>query len=244
MLLTNDLREDGFGAQYQSILWTILFAEVNGHTFLYSDIPRMDNPTDNARKFLDDAVKTMNIQGHYPRVDSLGKQLIFAPKWPFFYGEIENNMEKYHDSKSFQKLKSFYYANKTSPYDSLHTHVAIHIRRPMKFDTRTAGATTPNTYYLNIMKHLQTFFLQNQKPLLFHLYSQGDESQFQEFREFPIKFHFLEDTFETFQGLVFADILVTSESSYSYTAALLSNGMIVYKQFWHPPRNGWLIVKE
>ena len=59
MLITNDLREDGFGAQYQLILWTILFAEVNGHMFLYSDIPRMDNPTSNSKQFLKDVIREM-----------------------------------------------------------------------------------------------------------------------------------------------------------------------------------------
>ena len=244
MLLTNDLREDGFGAQYQSILWTILFAEVNGHTFLYSDIPRMDNPTQDSKTFLENAVNHMNIKDHYPKVDSLGKQLIFAPKWPFFYGEIENNMEKYHDSQSFQKLKSFYYANKTNPYDSNHTHVAVHIRRPMKFDIGTLGNSTPNIYYIQIMKRIQEMFAQSQKPLLFHIFSQGEESLFSEFKEFNIQLHLEDDTFESFKGLVFADIVVTSASSFSYTAALLSRGIIIYKQFWHPPRNGWLIVKE
>jgi FkbM family methyltransferase len=244
MLLTNDLREDGFGAQYQSILWTILFAEVNGHTFLYSDIPRMDNPSDNAVTFLEKAVAFMNIKGHYPKVDSLGKTPIFAPKWPYFYGEIENNMEEYHSSSSFQKLKDLYYENKISPFDAQYMNVAVHIRRPMKFDIGTLGNSTPNSYYFRIMKHLQEFFSKSEKPLLFHIYSQGDESLFQDFKEFPVQFHLEDDTFDSFNGLVFADILVTSASSYSYTAALLSKGMIVYKQFWHPPRKHWLQVEE
>lgn len=49
MLITNDLREDHFGAQYQSILWNVLFAEVKGDTFLYSDIPRMHNRSDDEK---------------------------------------------------------------------------------------------------------------------------------------------------------------------------------------------------
>jgi hypothetical protein len=244
MLLTNDLREDGFGAQYQSILWSILLAEVNGHIFLYSDIPHMDNPTSNSKQFLEDAVQEMNIKGKFRPVDTVGKQLIFAPKWPFFYGEIETNMEKYHSSDSFKKLQTLYFENKTTPYDTNHTHVAVHIRRPMRFDTGTMGSDTPNTYYTNQMRRIQDFFKEASKPLLFHIFSQGKESDFQELIEFPVKFHLDDDTFQTFRGFVFADILITSKSSFSYVGALLSKGIIFYKPFWHPPRAHWTIFPE
>ena len=42
-------------------------------------------------------------------------------------------------------------------------------------------------------------------------------------------------------AILFSDILVTSASSFSYSAALLNNGEIYYKPFWHPPMNNWII---
>jgi hypothetical protein len=41
--------------------------------------------------------------------------------------------------------------------------------------------------------------------------------------------------------MVFGDALVTSASSYSYCAAMLNNGVIYYKRFWHKPADFWLI---
>lgn len=242
MLITNDLRDDGFGAQYQSIIWTILFAEVKGDTFLYSDILRMDNPSDNTENFLQKAVETMNIKGNYPQVESVGGVTIYAPKWPYFYKEIERDMERFHDTGSLERIKYLYYKNKTSPFSADVVNVSVHVRRPNKCDIRVEGTDTPDEYYLACMKLIQEKYKQENKEYLFHIYSTGKEESFQNYKEFPVKFHFDEDTFETFNGMVFADVLILSASSYSYVAALLSNGIIIYKPFWHPPRKHWLIA--
>lgn len=243
MLLTNDLRYDGFGAQYQSLIWTILFTEVGGHRFLYSDIREMENPTHDTKRFIEDAVKTMNVKGHYAEVTSVGKIPIFAPKWPYFYGEIEQDMERYHSSPSFAKIKSLYYQNKSSPFDSTYFNVAVHIRRPVAQDTRIEGSDTPNSYYLSVMNAIQQMYNQKGKQIKFHIYSQGTPDMFHEYKNFPIELHLDDDTFESFKGMVFADVLVISASSMSYTAALLSNGTIIYKPFWHPPRKHWMIAE-
>lgn len=244
MLITNDLREDGFGAQYQSILWTVLFAEVKGDTFLYSDIPRMHNPSDDEKTFLQKATDTMNIKGNYPQVESVGGITIYAPKWPYFYKEIEHDMERFHDSISFNRLKYFYYINKKSPFSSDVINIAVHVRRPNKCDVRIEGTDTPDEYYLNCMELIKQKYKLEGKECLFHIYSQGTEEAFVMYKKFDVKFHFQDDTFETFNGMVFADVLILSQSSYSYTAGLLSNGIIIYKPFWHPPRKHWFIASN
>lgn len=244
MYLTNEVRYDGFGAQYQSILWTILYAELNGHTFLYSDIPYMENPTEDAAKFLWEALHCMNIRNHFPHVTTVKEEPIFSPKVPSFYGVIEKNIEQYHTSESFQRLKALYYQSKVSPFDKDHVHVAVHIRRHMKFDSRKESNETPLTYYLYVMTAVQEMYKTSEKPLLFHLYSQGKQDDFKVLEQFPLHYHLEDSTFETFNGMVFADVLITSASSFSYLAGLLSNGRIVYKQFWHPPRYHWYKVNE
>lgn len=244
MLLTNDLRYDGFGAQYQSIIWSILLAELKGDTFLYSDIREMDNPTSNTKKFIEDAVSTMNIKGHYPEVTSVGKTPIYAPKWPYFYGEIENDMDKYHTSESFEKIKSLYFQGKVSPFDATFLNVAVHVRRSLSQDTRKEGTDTSDLYYLSVMAAIQQMYSQKGKPIKFHIYSTCSSDMFKEYTMFPIELHLEDDTFQSFNGMVFADVLVTSASSMSYVAGLLSTGTVVYKPFWHPPRKHWLIVDE
>ena len=239
MFLTNDLRWDGFGAQYQSIIWSILFAECNNNKFLYSDIERMLNYEADENSFIKDAVSLMNLKGNYTNVTDVGGQVIYALKWPYFYKEVERDMEFYHSSSSFKKIQDLYFLNKKSPFDDKHLHVAVHIRRPVSIDVRTNGTDTPNEYYYKSMNSIRQGFSHSEKPLQFHIYSQGKESDFSVFSEFAPVFHLDETTFPSFIGMTFADILVTSASSYSYTAALLSKGIIIYLPFWHPPRAHW-----
>ena len=54
--------------------------------------------------------------------------------------------------------------------------------------------------------------------------------------------HLNDDVDNSFIGMVAADILVTSPSSLSYVAALISDGEIWYKPFWHPPLKHWIIA--
>ena len=46
---------------------------------------------------------------------------------------------------------------------------------------------------------------------------------------------------DKFNGLVFADGLITSGSSFSYIAAIFNRGIVYYKRFWHKPANHWVI---
>ena len=82
------------------------------------------------------------------------------------------------------------------------------------------------------------------KDLQFHIYSQGNIQDFDYFISNDTIFHINEDLTNTFIGLVVADILVTSASSLSYSAALISDGEIYYLPFWHPPLDNWIICKE
>lgn len=260
MYITNDLREDAFGAQYQSILWTILFAECNNLEFLYSDIVRMlgdygspDEKIDTSVKYLNvresekefvkKATEYMNLKGNYRNVDSVGKAIIMAPKWPYFYGEIENNMERFHDSPSFKKIQSLFFAKKQTPFDSSHIHVAVHVRRKAQFDSRNEGNSTPHAYFIHCMESIVVHLKHQERPILFHIYSQAGEDEFQEYKRFSIQLHLQDDVFETFTGMAFADYLIMAESSLSYTAGLLSKGRILYKPFWHPPRKDWILIQ-
>src|SRR6185437_13235488 len=49
------------------------------------------------------------------------------------------------------------------------------------------------------------------------------------------------DPIETMKGMATADALIISRSSFSYFAALFSNGMVIYFPFWHQPLKDWVI---
>lgn len=242
--MTNDLRGDGFGAQYQSIIWSILFTEVKGHTFFYSDIENMNNGLHTDKQFIEDAVKFMNIKDNYPPVRDVAHfqdRTVYALKWPYFYKEIENDMERFHSSPSFNKIKYLFFQNKKSPFDNDHIHVAVHIRKIVQYDkVFDNNRVVDDSYFIRCMEKIQRDSVNLPKPLLFHIYSVGPDEDFEQFKRFPVQLHNKDDTFESFLGMAFADMLIICASSMSYTAGLLSNGLVIYKPFWHPPRGNWV----
>ena len=56
--------------------------------------------------------------------------------------------------------------------------------------------------------------------------------------------HINEDITTTFTGMVASNILITSRSSLSYLAGLLTDGVVYYQPFWHPPKKDWHGVLE
>jgi hypothetical protein len=243
MILTNDFRDDAFGAQYQSILWSILYAEENGHTFCYSPIRHMNTQEADKKKSIEDCEKLMNIRDKYSNVFTKytnSGEIVYALRAPIFFSEIEKNLDKYHDSPTFLKLQNYYFENKSNPFDKEHIHVAIHIRKALSFDDNN-GAYRNDTYYINNILLVQKLLENYPKPLLFHIYSTGHLEEFEIYKNFPVQLHINEPVPETFIGMTFADLLIPARSSLSYTAALLSKGTVLYNKFWHPPRKHWLI---
>jgi hypothetical protein len=54
--------------------------------------------------------------------------------------------------------------------------------------------------------------------------------------------HINESVENTFTGMVLADVLVTAASSLSYTAGILSEGIVYYIPFWHVALPHWISI--
>ena len=54
-----------------------------------------------------------------------------------------------------------------------------------------------------------------------------------------VRMHLNGDVFESLDALINAEIFVMAKSSFSYTAALLSRGIVIYNQFWHASLQRW-----
>lgn len=240
MLCTNDSSGDALGSQYQNIIWSILFTECSDNTFIYTNISSVLGNFDDKKEHIDAITKFMNIKDNYTNLNDISSsESVTVNKWPIFYKNIEHNMEYYHSSDSFNKIQNLYFKGKINPFDHAYINVAVHIRRPATFDVRIEGANTPHEYYFNCINVINNTIT---SPVLFHIYSQGKQEDYNIYNKFNVKYHLNEDVFDTFVALTYADILITSASSFSYIAALLSKGEIIYLPFWHTPRKHWKII--
>jgi len=249
--ITNLIRTDGFGAQFQTVLWTMLYAYMNNNPYVYTNIHSMDLITnvetikDNENEnTLDEVIEFIAFKNYY---SNYSNQVVISKDGREIYNFIEGQINNVFKSQAFLEYKNIFYKNKTSRFDNTHLNVAVHIRRCGLWETengrfRPGTHDTPNSYYLDKMNLIRNKY--SDKSLKFHIYSQGSQDQFKELESDNTVFHLNERTLDTFSDLMFADILVTCASSFSYMAALLSNGEIYYMNFWHPPLEHWNVFHQ
>jgi hypothetical protein len=253
--------EDGFGAQYQRFIWTCIYAEeYENAIFVYRPPTKIAHNYTNDPEFVRKMEYIMNMQPNYLNYDDVIKDTLYIETPDFYdvFNYIEKNTDTCMKSKSMARIKEHYWSNKKPARDrerifrsgaavTYTHHLAVHIRRPNCDDTRpNGGEEYANEYYIQSLLHIRETYhgYDANNRIQYHIFSQGDTGKFANIIQHPVlgvdvMLHLNETTEDTFIGMTIADILVTSASSYSYTAAFLCNGDIYYTEFWHKPCSWW-----
>jgi len=235
MIVTNKQRTDGFGAIFQNILYILVWANDTNHKFLPSYNETFEHNYTNEKYFVQNLNKFMGFD--YTLITTITEPVkqLYTEIYPY----VEQRIDKLFSSDVFLTYKKFFFHDKKNPYDGINHIVAVHIRRHNSHDSRIAGTDTPNEYYLSIINKIRSKYT-GEKELKFCIYSQGSEKDFELFKFDNVELILNTTTESTFLGLVYADELITSASSLSYVAGLLTNGKVHYKTFWHPPLQSWI----
>ncbi len=240
--ITNPFRNDGFGGQFQTIIYAVIYAELNNKKFVYTPFSALEHNYNNEIDFIAKKESLINFIGNFELKKN--KEVSIKLSAQDYIAFFESNIKKSIESEALKKIKKNFRANKNinSLFNHEYLNIAIHIRRPNNHDNRIFGTDTPDSVFLKIINRLRNIYLEK-KPL-FHLYSQGNIEQFKLFFSPDIMLHINETIEDTFTGMVFADILVTGTSSLSYTAGIISDGIIYYSNYVHPPLPHWQLVKS
>lgn len=236
MYLTNFSRDDGFGAQYQTILYSVIYSELIKKEFVYTPFKKMEHNYENNVDYLNEKEKFINIIENFKNVNQVDNYEITSSK---IYKIIENEIDKCVELQSFLNVKKLFFENKPKINKSDNLNVSIHIRRFNPHDNGQTYGYTDDEYFLNVIQHIRNQY-QNNKT--FHIYSQGNIDSFEKFKSNDTVFHLNEKMEDTFFNLTTSDILVTSKSSFSYMAGLLSDGIVYYIPFWHPKLKKWKTI--
>ena len=217
--LTTSGRDDGFGAQLQHILFGMMYAKMHNATFVYRPIRSIEHNYDNNPRFLEEIEEFLNIRTNYLTVyDRPDTEEIYF--WNL-YNFIANNFEECLQTLTY--YKTIFWQNKKKSFTSDKLQIAVHVRRPNPHDNRIEGADTPDEYFLERIQKIREEY---QGPKEFHVYSQGSTDGFVKYEAEDIKLHLNEDIRDSFLGLMSGDILVTSNSAFSYSAAILTDGIV------------------
>jgi hypothetical protein len=256
--------DDGLGAQFQRFAWTCIYAEeCEESTFIYRSPEKMAHNYTGEPNYIEKLETLMNMKPHYmnyneARADKTIDEIL-TPDFYDIFNYVERNIDKCMKSESMARIKKYYWQNKDSVRDRPrlyripegdHTythHLAAHIRRPNCDDTRpNGGEEYTNEYYIKSLLTIREKYLKQDSSnrIQFHIYSQGTEDKFanisgHEILGPDIMMHINDSNEDTYLAMTMADILVTSASSYSYSAAFFCNGDIFYTEFWHKPCSWW-----
>jgi hypothetical protein len=233
---------DGFGAQYQKIIQTYIYCKLHNKNFLYKPFSKVEHNYDNDINYIDNIENLINLKNNITNIDD--KNYATEINYLDISNYLEGNIDLCCDSHHMKFIKDCFWSNKNKIFfNNGMLNVSIHIRRENCVDNGLAGerVTTPNSYYLKLINYIANKY--KDRNIMFHVYSQGHINNFREFSNYNnVKLYLNYDVFETFKALVAADILVISPSSFSYVAALISDGEVYYKKFWHNPRKNWIII--
>lgn len=176
-----------------------------------------------------------------------GKKMIFLCEQDQFYrnqyGVMSEIQDKFHHApvRKHEALK----------YEASHLNVAIHVRRgdimadPTNENLRMRYLS--NDYFEKVLHQVvEHFEILQKKPVHIYFFSQGTPEDYPEFHKYE-NLHWCMDmgAQESFLHMVYADVLITSKSSFSYKPALLnSKGVKVCPcNFWHgyPDTEDWIM---
>ncbi|KHJ38162.1 hypothetical protein PBAC_17030 [Pedobacter glucosidilyticus] len=192
--------------------------------------------------------KPIDIELQKKIIQSFGsKKVVFVAEQDQFYKNqfevIDAIQNKFYNAPSRQQDKLI--------YDSDTFNIAVHVRRGdivIGQESRNPNLLLrwqDNNYYVTVLKQALDKIVIS-KPIKIYLFSQGEVTDFPDFDEFP-NLHFCLDmnAQDSFLHMVYADLLITSKSSFSYKPALLNKGLkICPKNFWHgyPDSKDWLFA--
>ena len=120
--------------------------------------------------------------------------------------------------------------------------IAIHVRRGDVTPTQHADRYTPDAKILATLDLVLSHI--GEQKYQVHIYSQGRAEDFVAFSQRGCILHLDEDALADLDGLASANILIIGKSSFSYVAALLSQGLVIYEPFWHKARGDWISVNQ
>jgi hypothetical protein len=148
--------------------------------------------------------------------------------------------------------------------------VAVHVRRGELFVV-DSHRMLPNSYYVDCIRALHALFTHAGLAHEFHIHTEvltktttitpqhhgicdrtkepvvvgPEDSHMEDFAGLPnVVLRINEDPVDTLKALCTCDVLLASRSSFSYVAAIVKKGIVLFHPFWHALAPSWIACRS
>ena len=218
--LSFDLKEKGFGTQYHSKIFGIAYAIYKNYLFINKPFISSSKLTKEEAKKLDDFVGI-----------PLGRNKESDRTYFTIPNDINPNLV--YTKYAISEIKRYYYSNSLKPKLNIF-EIIIHIRN----EPHNHNFIEFKNYF-KIINRLKKKY-PNYK---INIFSTGKLYEFEELKDYSVQIYLNCSIFDVFDSMINCKVLVTSKSSFSYSAALLNNNDIWYIDFMHKPLSHWQVIK-
>lgn len=104
-IITNPERGDGFGSQFQTIIYSVIYAELNNKTYVYTPFKNMEHNYDNDPHFITKKEWLINFLDNFKVNDNHAIAQSISPK--HYIDFFESNLVACVSSASLKKIKVF-----------------------------------------------------------------------------------------------------------------------------------------
>ncbi len=249
-LTSEQTKEAGPGGQALAVIYAISFSQFYGFGYLHTrfhHIAHADRPMNEWAKAWENYFnlgheETLTTQTNTDCINfgDIDIQLAVIYK-------LDDTSQLFKNSLPSIKRKYWHNKTKIEKADNV-MFICIHVRRGDVSATKHEPMYTGTEYVLQTIEQLTNVLDTMQFNYELHLFSQGNQDQFKSLEGFNIVYHLDEDAISSHAQLVNADILITAtNSTFSYTAALLCDGIILFekidKHFIFSALDGWVLRK-
>jgi len=266
-------RNDGAGAQAHTIMSAMNFARSFGHTYVHTPFTEIDHGDRPMEAWVEAWENLFNLGQNEERCDARNpREINYSTFHPRLYHAVCNALLKIGRARSRSKdkhakkefifhpffyfsdshpesyvslipdLRKKYYRDRSPAKNRLMT-VAVHMRRG-DVTREHRWRFTPVDKVCETIRLVKSLLETHQQDHRISLYSQGEAGEFEQLKQFGAELFLDADAIWTMQQLIEADILIMSKSSFSYVAALISDGILVYEPFWHSPLSQWISLNR
>ncbi|MDI1287271.1 MAG: hypothetical protein PSV46_22995 [Reyranella sp.] len=249
----DEFEREGAGSQAFMVMSALNFARALGCTYVHTPFVAIDHADRPLPEWIAAWEALFNFGvGERLAAGCGGDVVNFGPSTfvsllaPFLppgtSNDPENDPIPLLDATVHRELQRKYRSNKQPLSRGRKFAVCVHVRRFNRHDNHN-DYFMPGARMARTLGAIEALLQAHRLEHTIRIFSQGPVSEFPEFVRPGVELVLDADPVSSLQEMIAADILVTSQGSFSYMAAVLCEGIVVCEPSM-PPQDGWIACAD